>query len=168
MPETHAQIQSYLASCHFDLGKYKQALEAGKRGLQNQTRVDLRFEQYYGVNIQIYTYLELVDNGWICPCCIIFCLFLKQNIVLPFVIKVQFFQPVDKAEQTYDYWNAMFCAHVTGTLSNTWNRWSVKYCSFWPKIMYILWSVDTFIAWISLRFSYAMRNLCTPQWTIKP
>ncbi|XP_074620994.1 uncharacterized protein LOC141879614 isoform X2 [Acropora palmata] len=30
MPETHAQIQSYLASCHFDLGKYKQALEAGK------------------------------------------------------------------------------------------------------------------------------------------
>lgn len=30
MPEIHAQIQSYLASCHFDLGKYKQALEAGK------------------------------------------------------------------------------------------------------------------------------------------
>ena len=30
MTETHAQIQSYLASCHFDLGKYTQALEAGK------------------------------------------------------------------------------------------------------------------------------------------
>ena len=30
LTETHAQIQSYLASCHFDLGKYAQALEAGK------------------------------------------------------------------------------------------------------------------------------------------
>lgn len=28
--ELHAQIQSYLASCHFNLRQYPQALEAGK------------------------------------------------------------------------------------------------------------------------------------------
>ena len=85
----------------------------------------------------------------------IFCFLLKQNIVLPFVIKVLFFRQWIKQNKpiiikmpcfVHLVWlNGPLLKDITVTFSNTCNRWSMKYCSIWPKIMYILLSVDAFM-----------------------
>ena len=62
MNELHAQVQSYLASCHFSLQQYPEALEAGKEAYKirpGRAQVCL----FVCIGNVIYIFVQLTSNA---------------------------------------------------------------------------------------------------------